>query len=33
MNVQENRKEKINKINIYVTQNLGYGPFQIYGRQ
>ena len=29
-NVQANRTEQINKINIYITHNLGYNPFQIY---
>jgi len=22
--------KKINKMNIYITQNVGYNPFQIY---
>jgi len=33
MNVQTIRIEKINKMNIYITHNLGYNPFQIYHRQ
>jgi len=33
MNVQANRTEQINKINIYIRRNLGYNRFQIYDRQ
>jgi len=30
VNVQENPTK--NKMNIYITHNLGYNPFQIYQR-
>jgi len=33
MNVQANRTEQINKINIYIMHNLSYNPFQIYDKQ
>ena len=35
LNVQANRTEQINKINIYITHNLGCNdnPFQIFHRQ
>ena len=33
MNVQANRAKKLNKMNIYITRNLAYNPFQIYHRQ
>jgi len=33
MNVEKNRTEQINKMNIYITHNLSYNPLQIYHRQ
>jgi len=33
MNVQANRTKNINNLNIYITHNLAYNPFQIYHRQ
>ena len=33
MNVQADRTKNINKINFYITHNLGCNPFQIYHRE
>jgi len=30
MNVEANHTKNINNMNIYITHNLGYNPFQIY---
>jgi len=33
MNVQANHTKNINNMNIYITHNLGYNPFQIYNHR
>ena len=33
MNVQANHTKNINNMNIYITYNLGYNPFQIYNHR